>query len=125
MSREQYYPSPQHMDILDKVGWGSSLHWNYILDGFGVTYKTRSTGVIYTLCGWHREKTPSCVLGPSGVTFCYGCGHRGDVIDYLATKILGINMNNLFPPLSEIEIISLFDRIPSPKYDSQLPLFTF
>ena len=40
--------------------------------------KIRSTGVIYALCPFHDERTPSLVYRPrSGRFACYGCHVRG------------------------------------------------
>lgn len=45
----------------------------------------RSGGDLWGLCPFHTEKTPSFKVDRSGGFFkCFGCGERGDVIDYVA-----------------------------------------
>lgn len=34
-------------------------------------------------CPFHMEKTPSCVLFPTGGFKCYGCGANGNSIDFI------------------------------------------
>ncbi|MBD3328473.1 hypothetical protein GF340_04175, partial [Candidatus Peregrinibacteria bacterium] len=42
-----------------------------------------TTGDKYkTLCPFHQEKTPSFTIFPDQRFFCFGCGVRGDVIDF-------------------------------------------
>lgn len=34
-------------------------------------------------CPFHAERTPSCVLFPTGGYKCFGCGKGGDSIDFI------------------------------------------
>jgi DNA primase len=34
-------------------------------------------------CPFHQERTPSCVLFPTGGYKCFGCGARGNSVDFL------------------------------------------
>ena len=46
--------------------------------------KLRRTGIRHTaLCPFHNEKTPSFVIYPDNHFKCFGCGAKGDVIDFV------------------------------------------
>ena len=38
---------------------------------------------IKILCPKHQEKTPSCVLFPTGGWKCFGCGAGGNSVDFV------------------------------------------
>lgn len=46
-----------------------------------IPYRT-SGGRVYLLCVFHREKSPSLVVFPSGRFLCHGCGTGGVVVAY-------------------------------------------
>ena len=45
-----------------------------------------------TLCIFHQEDTPSCHIYDDNSFYCFGCGHCGDVIDWIA-QTRGIDDN--------------------------------
>ena len=48
----------------------------------------RKCGVIYIICRFHREKTPSLKFWEeSGGFQCFGCGWRGDKIKFIAHEL--------------------------------------
>lgn len=74
-----------------------------VLSVIGSEVKLRKAGRNYVgLCPFHNEKTPSFSVSSEKQTFCcFGCGERGDVIDFImktrnvafrdALAILGIS----------------------------------
>jgi hypothetical protein len=44
---------------------------------------TKEGGRWVACCPFHQERTPSCVLYDDGGYKCFGCGARGDAIEYL------------------------------------------
>ncbi len=62
--------------------------WGQILNEFKILFKTRTTGVLVSLCPFHLEKTPSCLFWPQSGNFkCFGCGETGDKL-YFILRIL-------------------------------------
>lgn len=47
------------------------------------TKLVRKSRVLVGLCPFHKEKTPSFTVYPTGTYVCYGCGARGDAIDFV------------------------------------------
>lgn len=66
-------------------------HWEKALTGFRIPYTQRkTTGAIYILCPFHREKTPSFRIWSDSARFkCFGCGRIGDLGDFLQ-KMVGV-----------------------------------
>lgn len=55
-----------------------------IIRGYGVELKEEAKGELMALCPFHDEKTPSFSVNPSkGVYYCFGCGQKGSVIDFV------------------------------------------
>jgi hypothetical protein len=66
-----------------------SISWEKIFTmlgrwGLSRELKQHSTGVYYTHCVFHSERTPSLALRPSGYFKCYGCGKNGDKVDFIS-----------------------------------------
>ena len=58
--------------------------WQLLLNKLKIPFTTRSTGALYILCPFHREKTPSLRIWPdTGKFFCFGCHCRGSMKDFL------------------------------------------
>ena len=55
-----------------------------IVDVIGKSVKLKKAGANFKgLCPFHNEKTPSFVVSESKQYFtCFGCGERGDVIEF-------------------------------------------
>ncbi len=57
--------------------------WKHLMEMIGVETKKRSSGVLVVKCIFHNEYTPSLHLWPSGNFLCQGCGHGGDINDFI------------------------------------------
>jgi DNA primase len=63
----------------------------------GVALK-RSGRSLWGSCCFHPDKTPSLQIDPERQTFrCFGCGKRGDAIDFLVAKE-GVDLARQSPP---------------------------
>ena len=41
----------------------------------------------HMLCPFHKERTPSfCIIKPDNFYYCFGCGARGNVINWIMHK---------------------------------------
>jgi len=50
-----------------------------------IAYRKRSTGALYALCPFHREKTASLRVWPDSCKFlCFGCHTDGSITDFIA-----------------------------------------
>jgi hypothetical protein len=49
----------------------------------GAELRRSGSGRFLALCPFHREKTPSFTVYPNGKFHCFGCGERGDAIDFV------------------------------------------
>jgi len=67
------------------------------------------------LCPFHEEKTPSFVVNEDRQTFhCFGCGERGDVIDF-AMKIYGLTFKDALKHLGISDGTVVIDPIKAKK----------
>ncbi len=123
---EKYLPSVERSKFLFKKGWRGTASWRDIVKGLRIPYKERKTvGKIYVSCILHNEKTPSMLLRPSGVFHCFGCGGSGDVIDFLAYKLLNIH-SSTFLQITDQEMETILDKVPAPicEFQMRLPGFS-
>ncbi|MBP9827836.1 hypothetical protein KBC55_01650 [Patescibacteria group bacterium] len=62
-----------------------NFSWQTLLARFGIYHlRPRRSGVIYTLCIFHQERTPSLVLYPNNQTYhCYGCQRSGHAVKFV------------------------------------------
>ncbi len=44
------------------------------------------SGKRFTLCLFHKEKTPSFCIYPDNSYYCFGCGAHGNAIDFLIAQ---------------------------------------
>jgi hypothetical protein len=66
-------------------------------------HETRRLGSgLFMCCPFHEEKTPSCKIDTDTQKFhCFGCGVRGDRIDYYS-RSRGLTLNEALPALAEM-----------------------
>ena len=81
-----------------------------VVESVGVELARRGTRCV-GLCPFHDEKTPSFVVFPDNRFKCFGCGERGDAIDFVqklyglsfpdALKHLGIEQGKITPKIRQ------------------------
>ncbi|GLR10248.1 hypothetical protein GCM10007905_29680 [Mixta theicola] len=79
---------------------------------------------LVTLCPFHREKTPSCVISPDkNLYHCFGCNEAGSVLDWLqhterlAHEVLGRTLDEM-PPQTR-KLLSLIQQMVREKAGQQ------
>jgi DNA primase len=79
-----------------------------ILDIISKTVSLKQSGAYFKgLCPFHGEKTPSFFVYPAkGYYICYGCGEKGDIIDYFM-KTEGLSFVESVKQCADIAGISL------------------
>lgn len=76
--------------------------WRGILNNLGIKINQRSTGCLYILCPFHKEKTPSFKVWSDSMEFrCFGCHRKGTLEDFFKFH---------HPDAKETEIESLIRR---------------
>ena len=95
-----------------------------VVEGYGLLLKPRS-GQLWACCPFHKEDTASFKVNEKYQTFnCFGCGARGDVIDFTA-RMDGIKqgdaMLKLTPPHLRERAYSPSPSKPKPLASPQIP----
>ena len=89
-------------DQIDVVPWES------VIRALRLQAKRRASGVLVGSCVFHRERTPSLHLWPSGRFRCHGCGAAGTVRDFVSRFT--------------VDVDEFFRRLPPPPDSRQLEL---
>lgn len=85
-------------------------------------HELRTTGAgLFTCCPFHEEKSPSCKVDPNTEKFhCFGCGVRGDRIDYFS-RSRGLTLNEALPALAELSRVGTDSYTPRPIQQKPTP----
>jgi hypothetical protein len=104
MEHELFPTSDRLSRFAIPLKYAQGVSWRQVLENFQIPYQERSTGVLYGLCQFHAEKTPSTAYRPSKIRRCYGCSDEGNINDF----VLRFTNEHGKHPIRDLEDLTLF-----------------